>query len=73
MKGVMICEGEFEEVVEFPTKELFDTYRDGFVAGAGKYGCGSADVYTRDDLDELRRDDYHKKTVAIIEKHLPAG
>lgn len=78
MKGVKICEGEFEGVVEFPTKEQFDAYAAGFSSGAGQYGAGDAGVYTREDLedwkDQVSRDPgskYYTKRIAIVEKHLP--
>jgi hypothetical protein len=72
VKGVMICEGEFEDVIEFDTPELLAAYSSGFSEGADKYGAGGAGVYTRDDLKDLDAEDEDDAAlIAIIEEHLP--
>ncbi len=71
-KGVMVCEGEFEEVITKRSKELLDAYAQGFSDGANKYGAGGAGIYTRDSLAELDPESkWDKPIIAAIEKHLP--
>ncbi len=66
MKGITICEGDFEDVVEFDTQAELDAFSRGFNEGANKYGAGSAFVLTRADLGGMSA-----KCDALIQEHLP--
>jgi hypothetical protein len=72
LKAIQVCEGEYEGTVKFKNAELLKAYSDGFSAGAGKYGAGTAAVYDRRDLDSLdAKFEFDAKTIALINKHLP--
>jgi hypothetical protein len=84
VRGVIVCEQEFDRVVEYPTQAEFDAFATGFQTGAGKYGGDGALILTRDYLPEYEGDlkRYSDKPtgwlyrnaaamVAIINEHLP--
>lgn len=68
MKAVVICEGEVDEILEFKSKEEFETFRRGAEYGAGKYGCGDFGIYCLEDIGDWLKEDnpYDKKYVEMI-------
>ncbi len=71
VKGIIVCEGEFHEVVEKPNEEIMEAYADGLSDGATLYGAGGCSLYTERDLEWLDSDnDDDAKVIAMINEHL---
>lgn len=68
-KGIIVAEGQFEDIVEFATPLELERYAEGVARGSSLYGAGSCQVLTRDDLDAGGLSDEH---VALVEQYLPA-
>ncbi len=68
-RGIVVCEGEFDSLVEFDTAEELVAYSNGLSHGSGLYGGGSCNLYTKADLDSTDSliDD---RTIRLIEQHL---
>jgi hypothetical protein len=71
IKGIIVCEGEFHDVVEKPNEEVMEAYAEGLTDGANLYGAGGCSLYTEGDLEWLdpeSEDD--AKVIEMINKHL---
>lgn len=53
-RAIVVCEGEFEHLVEYETQEEMNAFEEGLFTGTRIYGsikgCG---IYTLEDLDGL--------------------
>lgn len=68
-KGIIVAEGQFEDVIEFPTELELTRFAEGVARGSSLYGAGCCQVLTREDLAAGGLSDEH---VALVEKYLPA-
>ena len=72
IKAIIVCEGEYVSTVTFRDQQHRNDYESGFSEGTSNYGCGSAGIYSLDQLSQLQSEKWMEKEASMVRKHLGA-